>query len=58
MANVVYMSKTGLTGGEATKLDSIDGAGLVVGDVAFVTVSNVQYIYKWAASTAAESSAV
>jgi len=56
MANVVYMSKTGLTGGEATKLDSIDGAGLVVGDVAFVTVSNVQYIYKWAASTAAESS--
>jgi len=56
MANVVYMSKTGLTGGEATKLDSIDGTGLVVGDVAFVTVSNVQYIYKWAASTAAESS--
>ncbi len=56
MANVVYMSKTGLTGGEATKLDSIDGAGLTLGDVAFVTVSNVQYIYKWAASVAAESS--
>ena len=56
MANVVYMSKTGLIGGEATKLDSIDGSGLTIGDVAFVSVSNVQHIYKWAASMAAESS--
>lgn len=57
MANTVYMSKTGLIGGEATKLDSIDGAGLVDGDAAFVNVSNVQYIYRLDAdSAAAESS--
>ena len=57
MANTVYMSKTGLTGGEATKLDSIDGTGLVDNDVAFVNVTNVQYIYRLDAdSGAAESS--
>lgn len=57
MANTVYMSKTGLIGGEVTKLDSIDGAGLVDGDAAFVNVSNVQYIYRLDAdSAAAESS--
>jgi hypothetical protein len=57
MANTVYMSKTGLTGGQATKLDSIDGAGLVDNDAAFVNVSNVQYIYRLDAdSGAAESS--
>lgn len=53
MANTVYMSKTGLIGGEATKLDSIDGAGLVDGDAAFVNVSNVQYIYRLDADSAA-----
>jgi len=57
MANTVYMSKTGLTGGEATKLDSIDGATLTDNDAAFVNVSNVQYIYRLDAdSGAAESS--
>lgn len=57
MANTVYMSKTGLTGGEVTKLDSIDGTGLVDNDVAFVNVTNVQYIYRLDAdSGAAESS--
>lgn len=56
MANTVYMSKTGLTGGEATKLDSIDGAGLVDGDAAFVNVSNVQYIYRLDADSAAVES--
>jgi hypothetical protein len=57
MANTVYMSKTGLIGGEATKLDSIDGAGLADNDAAFVNVANVQYIYRLDAdSGAAESS--
>jgi len=57
MANTVFMSKTGLIGGEATKLDSIDGAVLVDGDAAFVNVLNVQYIYRLDAdSGAAESS--
>jgi hypothetical protein len=57
MANLVFMGKTGLTGGEATKLDSIDGATLTDNDAAFVNVSNVQYIYRLDAdSGAAESS--
>lgn len=57
MANTVFMSKTGLTGGEATKLDSIDGATLTDNDAAFVNVANVQYIYRLDAdSGAAESS--
>jgi len=57
MANLVFMGKTGLTGGEATKLDSIDGATLTDNDVAFVNVANVQYIYRLDAdSGAAESS--
>lgn len=57
MANTVFMSKTGLIGGEATKLDSIDGDTLTDNDAAFVNVSNVQYIYRLDAdSGAAESS--
>jgi hypothetical protein len=56
MANTVYMSKTGLIGGEATKLDSIDGAVLVDGDAAFVNVSNVQYIYRLDADSGAVES--
>ncbi len=57
MANLVFMGKTGLTGGEATKLDSIDGDTLTDNDAAFVNVSNVQYIYRLDAdSGAAESS--
>jgi hypothetical protein len=57
MANLVFMGKTGLIGGEATKLDSIDGATLTDNDAAFVNVSNVQYIYRLDAdSGAAESS--
>jgi hypothetical protein len=56
MANTVYMSKTGLIGGEATKLDSIDGAVLVDNDAAFVNVSNVQYIYRLDADSGAVES--
>ena len=41
----IFWSKTGLTGGEATKLDSIDGADLQDGEVAHVWMSNVLYIY-------------
>ncbi len=46
MANVVYLSKTLLTGGAAPALDSIDGTGLVDGDFAHVTVAGVLYVYK------------
>ncbi len=46
MANVVYLSKTLLTGGTAPALDSIDGTGLVDGDFAHVTVAGVLYVYK------------
>jgi hypothetical protein len=56
MANTVFMSKTGLIGGEATKLDSIDGAVLVDGDAAFVNVLNVQYIYRLDADSGAVES--
>lgn len=57
MANQVFLSKTTLIGGGATALDSIDGAGLVDGDFAIVTVAAVLYIYKLDAdSAAAESS--
>ncbi len=46
MANVVYLSKTLLTGGTAPALDSIDGTGLVDGDFAHVTVAGILYVYK------------
>ncbi len=42
MANKIYYSKTTLTGGGATALDSIDGAGLVDGDFAYVTLGGVR----------------
>jgi hypothetical protein len=42
---VIYWSKTGLTGGAATDLDSIDGAALQDGEIAHVWISNVLYIY-------------
>lgn len=57
MPNTVYFSKTALTGGTASALDYIDGAALADGDWAFVDVSNVIYLYKLDAdSAAAESS--
>lgn len=46
MANKAYGSKTTLIGGGATALDSIDGAGLVDGDIAFVAVSGILYVYR------------
>lgn len=46
MANVVYYSKTALTGGAATALDYIDGDLLVDGDIAHVSVSGILYTYK------------
>ncbi len=56
MANKVYYSKTTLTGGGGTALDSIDGNDLTDGDFAFVTISGVQYLYRLnATSGAAES---
>lgn len=42
---VIYWSKTALTGGAATALDSIDGAALQDGEIAHVWISNVLYIY-------------
>ena len=57
MANKIYWSKTALIGGAAGALDSIDGASLVDGDFAHVTVGGVLYVYKLDDdSAAAESS--
>lgn len=53
MANKIFWSKTGFTGGAATALDSIDGAGLTDGDFAIVSVSGVHYLYKLDADSAA-----
>lgn len=44
MAVTVY-KKTALTGGLAGALDSVDGSGLLDGDMAFVNVSGVEYIF-------------
>jgi hypothetical protein len=44
MAKTVY-DKIALNGGAASALDGIDGALLLDGDVALVTVSNVLYVY-------------
>jgi hypothetical protein len=44
MAITAY-KKTALTGGAAGALDSIDGAGLLDGDFAFVTLATISYIY-------------
>ncbi|MFA6100464.1 MAG: hypothetical protein WC750_06385 [Patescibacteria group bacterium] len=56
MANKIYYSKTTLTGGGATALDSIDAAGLVDGDFANVIVgappASVHYLYKYDADSA------
>lgn len=57
MPNILYYSKTALTGGAANALDYIDGDLLTDGDIAFVYVSGVLYVYKLnASSSAAESS--
>lgn len=57
MANKAYGSKTTLTGGGATALDSLDGASIFDGDIAFVPVNGVLYVYRLnATSGAAESS--
>jgi hypothetical protein len=53
MANKAYGSKTTLIGGGATALDSIDGAGLVDGDIAFVAVSGILYTYRLNATSGA-----
>jgi len=42
----IFWSKTGLTGGEATKLDSIDGADLQDGEIAHVFISDILYVYR------------
>ncbi len=46
MANQVFLSKTSLIGGGATALDSIDGAGLVDGDFAVVTMGGNFFLFK------------
>lgn len=57
MSNKLYYSKTALTGGAAAALDYIDGSLLADGDMAFVSVSGVLYVYRLnATSGAAESS--
>lgn len=43
--SVTVYKKTALTGGAASALDSVDGAGLLKDDMAFVTVSNYLYTY-------------
>ncbi len=53
MANQAFGSKTTLIGGGATALDSIDGAGLVDGDIAIVPVSGVLYVYRLNATSGA-----
>ena len=45
-ANTVYLSKAALTGGAANALDYIDGSGLADGDIAFVWVNDVLYVYQ------------
>lgn len=45
MADVTVYKKTALTGNTASSLDGIDGGGLLDGDMAFVTVSDVLYVY-------------
>jgi hypothetical protein len=44
MSTTAY-KKTTLVGGGAAALDGIDGAGLLDGDFAFVTLSNINYLY-------------
>jgi len=55
--SVTVYKKTALTGGGASALDGINGTGLLDGDLAFVMLSNVLYVYILDAdSAAAESS--
>lgn len=49
----IKWSKTTLTGGGATALDSMDGADLTDGDYAFVCVSGVLYVYRLDATSGA-----
>ena len=44
--SVTVYEKEGLIGGTASALDSIDGALLLDGDLAFVTVAEVLYVYR------------
>lgn len=54
MANKSYWWPTAFTGGSAgVSLDSIDGAGLVDGDYAIVTIGGVHYFYRLSASSGA-----
>ena len=50
---VIYWSKTALTGGAAGALDSIDGTALQDGEVAHVFISDILYIYRLDADSAA-----
>ena len=45
MTTIAYTAKA-LTGGGATALDFIDGTDLADGDLAFVTVSGIVYVYR------------
>lgn len=56
MSNVIYYSKTALTGGAANALDYIDGSLLNDGDFAFVTVYGVLYVYRLSSSSGASES--
>jgi hypothetical protein len=49
----IFWSKTGLTGGGATALDSIDGAGLQDGEIAHVFISDILYVYRLDVDSAA-----
>jgi hypothetical protein len=46
MANKIWPRFTALTGGAAGALDNEDGDNLTDGDYAFVTLSNIFYVYK------------
>lgn len=50
---VIYWSKTALTGGAATALDSIDGTGLQDGEIAHVFISDILYVYRLDVDSAA-----
>jgi len=56
MANTVFVSKTGLTGGTATDLDGIDGDNLADGDKAIIQVSDDFYYYHLNGSSGAAES--
>lgn len=56
MANIIFWSKTALTGGAAPALDSIDGDSLTDGDFAHVVVGGILYVYKLDADSGEDES--